>query len=241
MIPDQRTLGPYASRIGFFLKGLRGSPKLEEGAAVLFVGCGTCEELIALHLANETSYLVGIDLRAARLPVPIASVDLLCADAEHTPFRNSCFDFCYTFHSLEHMKSAERCVSEMARVMRDDGELFLSTPNKKRLIAYLCSAQRETLNTILMRNLREWTARLRGVFESRLGYHCGFTMAELHSLLVRSFKEVRFVSRDYTMHVAGTKYRPMVRLVDFFGVLGAVCPSHAVFCTYPRRGQSRQL
>jgi len=232
---SRKRLGRYASRIRFFLSGLKSSPRVATRAAILFVGCGTCEEILSLHLANQTFYKVGLDLDPAKLPTPFAVADLLCADAEHTPFRDSCFDLCYSFHSLEHMKNAEACVYEMARVLRDEGELFLSTPNKKRLLGYICSAQGETVKSVVMKNLREWSARLRGEFESQRGYHCGFTMAELRTLLVRSFKEVRFVSREYTIHVADLKYRAILRFVDIFGALSVVSPSHAVFCMHPRR------
>ena len=228
-------LRSYTTRVRFFLRGLRDASRLAAGASVLFVGCGTCEELFSLHSISGTSYLVGLDVEGTKLAGPAATVDFGCADAQSIPIKDGCFDFCYCFHSLEHMTNPTTCVSEIARVLRDEGELFISTPNRRRLVGYVSSAQRETARAILLKNVREWVARCKGEFEPEKGYHCGFTLGELCKLLTSDFKEVRFVSEEYAIYMAGPKYHPLVRLMNIFKMLRAICTSHAVFCRHPRR------
>ncbi len=102
-------------------------------------------------------------------------------------------------------------------------------------MGYLSSPRKLSLMTILRWNLRDLVARLRHQFESNLEAHCGFARNELHDLLSQNFTQIRFVSVQYTMYVAQSRYRPLVKLMKIFRMLDVLSPSHAVFCMYPRR------
>jgi len=67
---------------------------------------------------------VGVDLRRGREP------DVVCS-ALSLPFADGSFDACTMLEVLEHMGDAEqrRALGEVRRVMADDGQFILSTPN----------------------------------------------------------------------------------------------------------------
>jgi len=158
------------------------------------------------------------------------------ANAFDLPFRSNGVDFCYCYHVLEHVANFVTCVSEMARVLKTDGELYLSTPNEKRLLLYVLSAQKEKLVTIIQRNLREWIARFTRRFSRERGYHTGFAYADLSSILSASFREVSFVTDLCTVYIAnGSAYLPFVKFLSWIRALRIIAPSHTVYCRKPFR------
>jgi hypothetical protein len=115
-----------------------------------------------------------------------------------------------------------------------DGELFLSTPNRKRLIGYFFSATKHPLQEVLRWNLSEWVARMTGRWTPERGCHCGFTIKSLSILLHGGFGRVRFVTREFTLHIAaGTKFERVVRFLDSTHLLRVIAPSHTVYCELP--------
>ncbi len=115
---DSMALVRYASRVRFFLQGLRRSSKMGLGASALFVGCGTAEEISSLHSMCPLADLIGLDIERGGLPYPASTMNFLRADAQCIPVRDSCLDFCYCFHSLEHIADPAACVSEIADASR---------------------------------------------------------------------------------------------------------------------------
>ncbi len=101
------------------------------GLRLLNVGCGTGGfNLVATRVGAETW---GVDPSAEALAIAERRVrggQLLCAQAESLPFPDGAFDVVYCYSTLEHVADARRALSEMVRVLRPEGALYLHTPNR---------------------------------------------------------------------------------------------------------------
>ena len=64
------------------------------------------------------------------------NINYVASDVTCTPFENKTFDIIYAFEVIEHIKNDNDFLSEMKRLLKDDGYIFISTPNKK-LSGYL--------------------------------------------------------------------------------------------------------
>jgi SAM-dependent methyltransferase len=129
-----------------FVPGTRGEIWLEHwhryhfamrwarGRRVLDVACG--EGYGAALLAREAAHVTGVDLS----PEAIAHARAAYAGAQNLqyvessctkmPFPDASFDLVVSFETLEHIEGQEPFLDEVARVLRPDGLLLLSCPNK---------------------------------------------------------------------------------------------------------------
>jgi len=101
------------------------------GLRLLNVGCGTGGFNVAAEEAGALTWGVDPDpdavaIARARLP----SGRIASAAAESLPFGSGRFDVVYCFSTLEHVRDASRALSEMVRVLRPGGSLYLHTPSR---------------------------------------------------------------------------------------------------------------
>jgi ubiquinone/menaquinone biosynthesis C-methylase UbiE len=118
---------PYASAFTYSRMRLEQAlaghlPRTGEGLRALDVGCGTGHHLRALTARGFE--VAGVDgsqemLVAARLANPTA--ELQQADVAALPFPDSSFDMILCIEVLRYLSDAQRCVAEMARVLRPGG------------------------------------------------------------------------------------------------------------------------
>jgi SAM-dependent methyltransferase len=97
------------------------------GRRVLDVACGTGYGLEILSTFGRSTFGVDADTEALRQASRHGSA--LAADGGALPFADQTFDAVTSFETLEHLQHRERFVAELARVLRRDGTLMLSTPN----------------------------------------------------------------------------------------------------------------
>jgi len=100
------------------------------GARVLNVGCGTGGFNV---LARDSGADVwGVDACAEAVTIAALRTPgrVLRAAAEQLPLPPGAFDLVYCYSTLEHVADAGRAVSEMVRVLRPGGVLYLHTPNR---------------------------------------------------------------------------------------------------------------
>jgi len=96
-------------------------------------GCGGGVVLEAV--AERAKSVVGMDIASLGLQKAIARSNArqnafyLQADVAYAPLRNACADVVYSLEVLEHVWNPEAVLSEMVRVLRPGGLLFISTPN----------------------------------------------------------------------------------------------------------------
>lgn len=114
--------------------------RVEQRGVVLDLGCGTCYGGDILSRAGVR--VVGFD-RAT--PGPTSSQlsaywGIIKGDCLHLPFRTEAFATVVMLELIEHLDNPKRLLAEVSRVMRADGILVLSTPNRNGLTKILLKA-----------------------------------------------------------------------------------------------------
>lgn len=101
---------------------------------VLDVGCGT--GLFFKHVSPEAANVVGVDLsknllaKAKERAKMLGNFDLVQADADHLPFKNSEFNAVYAFTVLQNMPKPLESLREVHRTARK-GAIVVVTGLKK--------------------------------------------------------------------------------------------------------------
>ncbi len=104
------------------------------GKRILDVGCGPGEFVVTLGL--EGAKVVGVtpskeEARIARewLEVEGAKGEIVVGSGEELPFGDNEFDMVISNHVLEHVNDVKKTISEMLRVLRPEGVMYISAPN----------------------------------------------------------------------------------------------------------------
>jgi SAM-dependent methyltransferase len=59
------------------------------------------------------------------------NLHFICSDATSLPFEDKFFDVIVSFETIEHIKNYKKFIKEVSRVLKKNGVLILSTPNKE--------------------------------------------------------------------------------------------------------------
>ncbi len=108
---------------------------LVAGRDVLDLACG--EGYGSALLASRARSVIGIDisegavLHASAQYREIRNLHFAAGDATAIPLADACVDAVVSFETIEHLAGQEEMVAQMRRVLRDDGILILSSPNRK--------------------------------------------------------------------------------------------------------------
>ena len=109
--------------------------QLSQHCSVLDVACG--EGYGAAMAAENADRVVGVDispetiLHAKTRYGHIANLDFIPASCDRLPFPDASFDLVISFETIEHIEMQQSFIAEIARVLRPDGLLLLSSPNKR--------------------------------------------------------------------------------------------------------------
>lgn len=103
------------------------------GRRVLEAGCGAGHGAELINRAGAAE-VVAIDRSPAALELARSAVTdgvtLERGDVESLPFGDGSFDFVVCFDVIEHLDEPDRALDEFSRVLRRDGLLLLSSPNR---------------------------------------------------------------------------------------------------------------
>ena len=102
---------------------------------VLDLGCGVGYG--SHYLSKGAGKVVAIDsdieaIQYACRRYTRGGLDYLVADAERPPFLNSSFDVICAFEIVEHVQEPISLVRDLARLLKKNGALFISTPSVSR-------------------------------------------------------------------------------------------------------------
>lgn len=102
---------------------------------VLDVGCWIGDGSSTM-VDCEAKEVVGIDISKVYIEYAIKhchkpELHFALCDGRNLPFSNKHFDLAVCFQVIEHIECYERLLSELQRVLKPNGVLILSTPNKR--------------------------------------------------------------------------------------------------------------
>lgn len=100
---------------------------------VLDVACG--EGYGSFLLANTACTVVGVDISTesvlhAQEKYKKNNLSYVQGSATNLPFEDACFDVVVSFETIEHLYEQELMIKEIRRVLKDDGVLIISSPNR---------------------------------------------------------------------------------------------------------------
>jgi len=108
---------------------------------ILSVGCGTATLEVLLAKAHPASSVVGLDFsrgmleKARTKAIDVKNIAFIEGDAEHLPLEAQSFDIVICSHSFHHYPNQMQALTEMNRVLTDDGVLILVDGLKASFLA----------------------------------------------------------------------------------------------------------
>lgn len=137
------------------------SPEEVQGMAVLDAGCGT-GIFSAIFARNGAGRVVGIDISPGSLETArglkekfnLANVSFERQDMLQLPFADGTFDIVWAWGTVHHTTDPLRAISELARVLRLGGSIFLAVYKRTKL-TWIHEIIRKTL---VKTPKRSWTA-----------------------------------------------------------------------------------
>lgn len=162
------------------------------GMNILDLGCGEetyIENLIKignnnLYGVDISDYVIDNHKKAYR---DHSNVEFIACPAEQLPFDKGYFDLIICDELIEHVPKAEVLLDETARVIKKDGTLIISTPNRNRVSAIAKKlVPRKLLNRLSSNPMNSINPLLQKEY-GRIHYHeHEFSLGELVKLLRRN-------------------------------------------------------
>ncbi|MFL5906772.1 MAG: class I SAM-dependent methyltransferase, partial [Solirubrobacterales bacterium] len=178
---------PYASCFSYSRARLDrwlewGLPESGDGARLLDLGCGTGHQMAELR--GRGFEVTGVDgspemLEHARANNPDA--ELHGADVEDLPLEDRSFDYILCIEVLRYLRNPERCVAEMARVLRPGGVALATATPRFNLNGYaLVNRVALALPQRKLTRLRQFFVTAHGI--ERMFAASGFAEAKAHGV-----------------------------------------------------------
>ena len=123
------------------------------GALTLDAGCGTGEFSVAARARGATVVSVDIGPRLLQRTRSKGIEHVVAADVAALPFRTGTFDIVLSSECIEHTPSPHASVHELARVLRSDGRLAITCPNRTW---YWSCAMADRLGIRRYKGLENW-------------------------------------------------------------------------------------
>jgi ubiquinone/menaquinone biosynthesis C-methylase UbiE len=103
------------------------------GKVVLDVACG--EGYGSSLLAEKANKVVGVDISEeaishAKKTYRNSNLEFILGSCDKLPFPDNSFDLAVSYETIEHIETQEEFLAELVRVLKPEGHLVLSSPNK---------------------------------------------------------------------------------------------------------------
>ena len=212
----------YSGQIKAFKKILDAFDKVDEVHRILVLGCGNGLEAGYMHhMFNAEVY--GVDMDKVFDPWGGKYAHLQNYDGKHLPFADGYFDAIYSYHVLEHVEDVPAMLTEIRRVIRQEGFVYVGVPNKSRLLGYM-GMNDKSLYRKVRQNIVDIIKRLKGEWDNSLGAHAGFKEDELSQMLGTQFRHAVPVTRYY-YSAKWKRYERLLRLMQTLWIDKILMPS----------------
>jgi ubiquinone/menaquinone biosynthesis C-methylase UbiE len=101
--------------------------KIPPDGKLLEIGCGVCRFTKFLDESLVKNY-IGLDVSKAMLDMCDANVKRIQGDIYKLPFADGTFKYIVSIYNFEHLRYLDEALTEVMRVMVDDGILIFSIP-----------------------------------------------------------------------------------------------------------------
>jgi ubiquinone/menaquinone biosynthesis C-methylase UbiE len=132
VVPDKTPQTIYDEHIYRYIF----AASLVENKVVLDVACGTgygtgcMVEKGAGEVVGADISMIAVDYARERFGKN-SKASFICADAIRLPFGDNAFDIVVSFETIEHIRQYRKFLGECRRVLKEDGLLICSTPNRR--------------------------------------------------------------------------------------------------------------
>ena len=172
------------------------------GARVLDVGCGG--GLLCEALARAGAKVTGIDLAPGMIEVArlhateqALDIDYRVASAESlAESAAGAFDIVTSMEMLEHVPAPEPMIATLARLVRPDGHVFLSTLNRNLKSFLLGIVAAEYVLGLIPRGTHEYERLIRPAELARWARAAGLTLREIAGIELNPLTQSVSLSRD---------------------------------------------
>lgn len=114
------------------LKTINSKPEMR----ILDLGCGSGYLTFPIPKRNENAYVVGLDIVTNTLErntekaqeMDIKNLRFISYDGITFPFEDKSFDLVVTRYALHHFPEIRKSIHEVSRVLKSNGEFFISDP-----------------------------------------------------------------------------------------------------------------
>ncbi len=196
-----------------------------DGKEVLDAGCGVgygCEILAE----GGASRVVGLDIATEAIEGAIVRAgsiaEFVLGDLEQLPFTTGSFDVVVCFEVIEHLRRRELALDELRRVLRPEGVLIVSSPNRNVYLpgnphhvheytpSELHAALAKRFRHVALSGQHQWVASLVTDDLGHLGRQTPSAGVEI-AASVRKVVGVASGEEVYTLAVAGDGPLPVMR------------------------------
>jgi SAM-dependent methyltransferase len=104
-------------------------PEFPRPGKILDIGCGSGAFLYEYKQKGWQTQGVEVNYEAAKLGNKIAGIDIFAGSLIQANFDSDYFDYVRSNHSFEHITNPHEVLTEVHRILKPDGKLFIGVPN----------------------------------------------------------------------------------------------------------------
>lgn len=177
---------------------------LSKNSKILDVGCGA--GMTAKEVANRGYEILGMDyshnmVKKAKAICNVntkSDINFLQGDIESLPFKDSVFDVVLCLGVITYLKSEQKALHEMSRVLKPGGTLILSILNKVSLAKCLDISVlvKQRLQRMVSNRIVSWKKRVK-IKENRFAVKSYFIPSLKNALKIAGFTELACMTVQY--------------------------------------------